>query len=59
MLGTRIVMQTGLYGALNELEVLAPPGAELAQVNDDYVAMAVAGVRPTSNGLACWPQENA
>ena len=43
ILGTRVVMQTGLYGALNELEPLAPVGGDLAQVNDDYMAMAIAG----------------
>jgi aspartate racemase len=43
VLGTRIVMQTGLYGALATLEVVVPPGDELAQANDDYIDMAVAG----------------
>jgi aspartate racemase len=43
VLGTRLVMQTRLYGALSELDPVAPVGEELAQVNDDYVAMAIAG----------------
>ncbi len=43
ILGTRVVMQTGLYGALSELELVVPMGNDLAQVNDDYVAMAVVG----------------
>ena len=43
VLGTRVVMQTCLYGALSELDHVAPIGNELAQVNDDYVAMAIAG----------------
>ncbi|MEM7406215.1 MAG: aspartate/glutamate racemase family protein [Pseudomonadota bacterium] len=43
VLGTRIVMQTGLYGALADLEPLAPLGGSLMQVNDDYVAIAIAG----------------
>ena len=43
VLGTRVVMQTYLYGALSELDQVAPIGNELAQVNDDYVAMAIAG----------------
>ncbi len=43
LLGTRVVMQTGLYGALSELTPLAPLGDDLVQVNDDYVAVAIAG----------------
>ncbi|MCP5150632.1 MAG: aspartate/glutamate racemase family protein [Ectothiorhodospiraceae bacterium] len=43
ILGTRIVMQTCLYGALADLDPIAPAGDELAQVNDDYVAVAIAG----------------
>ena len=43
ILGTRIVMQTGLYGALSELDPVAPIGDDLTQANDDYVAMAIAG----------------
>jgi len=44
ILGTRVVMETRLYGALDGLDPVAPVGPELARVNDDYVAMAVAGV---------------
>jgi aspartate racemase len=47
ILGTRVVMQTRLYGALHHLEPVVPAGDELARVNDDYVAMAIAGA-PTS-----------
>ena len=43
ILGTRIVMQTCLYGALSELDPVTPLGADLSQVNDDYVAIAIAG----------------
>ena len=43
ILGTRIVMQTALYGSLHALNPVAPTGALLQQVNDDYVAMAIAG----------------
>ena len=43
VLGTRVVMQTGLYGALSEFDPVAPIGNDLAQVNDDYVAVAIAG----------------
>jgi aspartate racemase len=43
ILGTRIVMETALYGALHALSVVTPTGAQRQQVNDDYVAMAIAG----------------
>jgi len=43
ILGTRIVMETALYGELHELSVVTPTGAQREQVNDDYVAMAIAG----------------
>lgn len=43
ILGTRGVMETGLYGALRGLDPVAPTGPALGQVNDDYVATAIAG----------------
>ena len=43
VIGTRVVMETCLYGALNEFDPVTPIGSDLAQVNDDYVAMAIAG----------------
>ncbi len=43
VLGTRVVMQTALYGSLHDLHPVVPAGDLLAQVNDDYVAMAIAG----------------
>lgn len=43
ILGTRIVMQTALYGWLRDLDPVVPAGALLEQVNDDYVAIAIAG----------------
>lgn len=43
VLGTRIVMQTGLYGALGAHDPVAPIGEDLSQVNDDYIAIAIAG----------------
>lgn len=43
ILGTRVVMQTALYGALQDLHPVTPDGALLEQVNGDYVAMAIAG----------------
>jgi aspartate racemase len=43
ILGTRIVMQTALYGSLRDLAPVVPARAQLEQVNDDYVAIAIAG----------------
>jgi len=43
ILGTRVVMATALYGALHELSVVTPTGVQREQVNDDYVALAIAG----------------
>ena len=43
ILGTRTVMETGFYGAIDTAEVLAPSGAELDQVHEAYVATAAAG----------------
>jgi aspartate racemase len=42
LLGTRVVMETGLYGVLGGVEVVAP--AALLPVHEAYVAMASAGV---------------
>ncbi|NKB66636.1 MAG: aspartate/glutamate racemase family protein [Candidatus Latescibacteria bacterium] len=47
ILGTRVVMQTRLYGALKEVDTVAPSGEQLTQVNDDYIAMAIAGSATT------------
>jgi aspartate racemase len=44
ILGTRVVMQTALYGELRDLNPVVPTGSQLEQVNADYVAMAIAGV---------------
>jgi aspartate racemase len=41
LLGTRVVMETGLYGVLDGVEVVAP--AALLPVHEAYVAMAGAG----------------
>ena len=43
ILGTRVVMQTALYGALTPFDPVVPQGDELDQVHTDYVTMAVAG----------------
>jgi aspartate racemase len=43
IIGTRMVMQTQLYGAISLAAVVAPTGAEFDQVADAYGAMATAG----------------
>lgn len=43
ILGTRVVMETQLYGALSDLSPISPLGDDLAQVGEDYIAMAIAG----------------
>jgi aspartate racemase len=43
VLGTRIVMQTGLYGGVSSAELVAPEGEMFGQVGDTYSAMASIG----------------
>ncbi len=43
LIGTRVVMQSGFYGALGDVEVVAPPGPMLDAVHDAYLAMAASG----------------
>ena len=43
IIGTRMVMETRLYGAISSASVVAPLGTELNEVHDHYVAMATAG----------------
>ena len=43
ILGTRIVMQTCLYGALGAHDPVAPAGEDLIRADADYVAVAIAG----------------
>jgi aspartate racemase len=43
ILGTRVVMETGFYGAARATEIIAPAGEALRDVHDAYVAMASAG----------------
>jgi len=43
LLGTKVVMETGFYGVLKGVEVVAPE-ADLLRVHEAYVAMASAGV---------------
>jgi aspartate racemase len=44
LLGTRVVMESRLYGVLAGVEVIAPDADVLTAVHDAYVAMASAGV---------------
>ena len=43
IIGTRAVMESGLYGRIVSAEVLAPQGDELDQVHQNYVTMAQSG----------------
>jgi aspartate racemase len=43
VLGTRIVMQTGLYGGVSSAELIAPKGERFGEVGDTYSAMANIG----------------
>jgi len=43
VLGTRIVMETGLYGGVSTAELLAPEGEMFGSVGDAYSAMAGIG----------------
>jgi aspartate racemase len=43
VLGTRVVMETGLYGVLGDVEVIAPVN-DLLEVHQAYVSMASAGI---------------
>jgi aspartate racemase len=43
IIGTRMVMETRLYGAISLATVVVPLGAELDEVHENYVAMATTG----------------
>ena len=43
VLGTRLVMETKLYGAVSSAELIAPDGERFGQVGDAYSAMAGIG----------------
>jgi aspartate racemase len=43
LLGTRVVMESGVYGGLTSAETVAPRGAEFDAVAEAYIAMAMAG----------------
>jgi aspartate racemase len=43
IIGTRNVMETGLYGGITSALIVRPEGEALDQVHDAYVTMAMAG----------------
>jgi len=43
IIGTRMVMETQLYGAISSAAVVVPRGADLDEVHENYTAMATAG----------------
>lgn len=43
IIGTRAVMESGLYGGISSAEVIAPDGETMEQVHAAYVAMAMVG----------------
>jgi aspartate racemase len=43
IIGTRMVMETRLYGAISSAAVVAPEGAALDEVHRNYAEMAIAG----------------
>ena len=43
LLGTRIVMESRLYGGVPRIEVVVPQGADLDSTHNEYVALATAG----------------
>jgi aspartate racemase len=44
ILGTRTVMETGLYGGVASAEIIPPSGRDLDDVHQAYVTMATSGV---------------
>ncbi len=50
ILGTRKVMETHLYGVLDEFEPVIPEGAGLDQAGQDYIDIAVAGDATSEQG---------
>jgi aspartate/glutamate racemase len=43
ILGTRMVMETGLYGGISSAQIVVPEGEALEQVHQSYIGMAIAG----------------
>ncbi len=44
ILGTRTVMETKLYGSVPSVSIVPPPGQDLDDVHEAYVAMAASGI---------------
>jgi len=44
ILGTRIVMETGFYGAIKSAKIIAPAGQDLDDVHQAYISMAASGL---------------
>ena len=40
LLGSKVAMESGFYGTLNEVEIVLPQGEDLHTVSDEYFAMA-------------------
>ena len=43
IIGTRLVMETGLYGGLSAFEIVLPEGEALEEVHRNYIEMAIPG----------------
>jgi aspartate racemase len=43
LVGTRTVMESGLYGGITGAQIILPPGDALEQVHQNYIEMAIAG----------------
>ena len=43
IIGTRNVMESGLYGGITAARIVTPEGAALDQIHDAYISMATAG----------------
>ena len=43
LLGSRVSMETRLYGGIDGIDVMVPPGADLDLVHETYVSMALSG----------------
>ncbi|MHB8815204.1 MAG: aspartate/glutamate racemase family protein [Steroidobacteraceae bacterium] len=43
ILGTRLVMESKLYGGISAVEVVPPPVSDVAEVHETYLRMAVTG----------------
>lgn len=43
LLGTRFVMETGVYGKVSGIDLVRPPDSDIAAVHEAYVGMATAG----------------